>query len=125
MAKHILMIGAVSAALAVILGAFGAHALKAHLSSSMQNVYQTAVQYHFYHSLGLLLLGLIALHIQASSLLNWSAILMAVGLALFCGSLYVLVVTGIRWLGAITPIGGVSLIAAWLLLAITIWKAKL
>lgn len=122
--KIILITGAISAALAIILGAFGAHALKAQLSSNALDVYQTAVQYHFYHSLGLLALAVIALNIQTGSSLHWSAIFMTAGILLFSGSLYLLAVTGMRWLGPITPIGGICFIVSWLLLAFAVWKAK-
>ena len=85
-AKLLLILGSVNAALAVTLGAFGAHALKARLSEQMMNLYQTGIQYHFYHALGLLILGLIALHMPSSSWLKWSGWLMFSGIILFSGS---------------------------------------
>ncbi len=119
-AKVILSLGALAALLAVALGAFGAHALKARLSEEMLSVWKTAVDYHFYHALGLLALGLLALHLPGSRLLVWSAALMAAGVILFSGSLYALALTGARWLGLVTPFGGVSLILAWALVIATL-----
>jgi uncharacterized membrane protein YgdD (TMEM256/DUF423 family) len=123
-AKILLLLGSISAALAVILGAFGAHALKLKLSEQMMNVYQTGVQYHFYHAIGLLIIGVVALHLPASSWLKWSGWLMFSGIILFSGSLYMLALTNIRWLGAITPIGGTAFILAWLFLAFAIVKSS-
>ncbi|HAH24580.1 MAG TPA: DUF423 domain-containing protein [Prolixibacteraceae bacterium] len=119
--KKILFTGAVLMALGVLLGAFGAHALKAQLSPEMLGVYKTAVEYQFYHSLGLLLVGLIGYHLQ-SKWLKWSGILLFVGVVLFCGSLYALSLTGIKTLGVITPFGGLSFVAGWICLAIAIEK---
>jgi uncharacterized membrane protein YgdD (TMEM256/DUF423 family) len=124
-AKSILTAGAISGMLAVLLGAFGAHALKGQVAQDMLNVYQTAVQYHFYHTLALLLTGFLAINVQHNTWLIWSAVLMIAGLLLFCGSLYLLAVTGQRWLGAITPFGGLCFILAWLSLATAVWRTKL
>ena len=83
----------------------------------MLNIYQTAAQYHFYHALGLIAAAFVATLLPDSSLPKWAGWLMSGGIVLFCGSLYLLSLTGTRWLGAITPLGGVAFIAAWLLLA--------
>lgn len=107
--------------LAVAIGAFGAHGLKSHLSNEMMQVYKTGVEYHFYHALGLLLVGLLAISMP-TSLLNWSAICLTLGIVLFSGSLYFLAITGIKWLGAITPLGGLSFIVGWILLFVAVWK---
>jgi len=120
-ARFFLVAGALSAAVAVMLGAFGAHALRGRLPADLLAIYQTACQYHVYHALGLLAVGLLALHLPTSSALRWSGWLMLLGTALFSGSLYALAITGQRWLGAITPLGGTAWIAAWLLLA---WAAR-
>jgi uncharacterized membrane protein YgdD (TMEM256/DUF423 family) len=104
-------------AAAVALGAFGAHAFKARLAPESLAVYQTAVQYHFWHALGLLGVGMLMAQWPTAQGLVWVAWLLIVGLLLFSGSLYVLALTGERWLGAVTPIGGVAFIAAWLVLA--------
>jgi uncharacterized membrane protein YgdD (TMEM256/DUF423 family) len=105
--------GAIAAALAVALGAFGAHALKARLAPELAAVYQTAVQYHFYHAFGLILVGFAAVHWPGSPWLKWAGALMLAGIVLFSGSLYLLSVTGVRALGAVTPFGGAAFIAAW------------
>jgi len=107
--------------LAVAIGAFGAHGLKAHLSNEMLLIYKTGVEYHFYHALGLLLIGILSISMP-SGLLNWSAIFLTAGIILFSGSLYILAVTGIKWLGAITPLGGLSFITGWVLLFVAVWK---
>lgn len=125
MARVILTIAAINNALAIILGAFAAHVLKSQLSLDMLAVYQTAVQYHFYHGLGLLLLGVLALRLQKNAWLFRGAILMFAGIVLFCGTLYLLALTGVRWLGAIAPIGGICLVLAWIATAVAVWKEKL
>lgn len=118
------MIGAVNAFLAVALGAFGAHALKTRLAPDLLAVYHTGVQYHFYHALGLLAVGMLSLQVPGSPLVRASGWLMLAGIAIFSGSLYALALTGVRWLGAITPIGGVSFLAAWLALALAAWRIR-
>lgn len=123
LAKIFLALGSIGMLLAVALGAFGAHALKKTLAPELMAVYETAVNYHFYHALGLLAVGLLALHLPESGTLRWAGFLMVVGLLLFSGSLYALSLSGIRALGAITPVGGVALLAAWLLLAVAVVQA--
>ena len=122
MTRFIITTGAVSAALSVALGAFAAHALKSRLPTEILAVFQTGVQYQFYHSLGLILVGILTQLYKGSALLTASGLLMAAGILLFSGSLYVISTTGIRSLGIITPIGGVSFIAAWLMLAVGVWR---
>ena len=117
-----LVIGAIACLLAVILGAFGAHALRAKLSPDLIAAYNTAVQYHFWHALGLLIVGILALLLPGAVALKWAGWLMLAGIVLFSGSLYVLAVTGWRGLGAITPLGGAAFIAAWAVLAYAIWE---
>jgi len=111
-------VGAVFMALAVGLGAFGAHALKERLDEYSQGVYEKAVFYHFIHGLGILLVSLLArtgiLSASGAERAGW---LMALGIVLFSGSLYALAISGVRVLGAVTPFGGVAFIAAWVLLA--------
>lgn len=121
MTKTILLTASILLAIAVALGAFGAHNLKAHISGDLMQTYKTGVEYHFYHALGLLLIGVLSMSIS-SGLLNWSAILLFAGIVLFSGSLYILAITGIKWLGAITPLGGISFIAGWILLFLAVWK---
>ena len=122
-ARLFVALGSANAALAVILGAFGAHALKARLSSQMMDVYHTAVQYHFYHALGMLLVGVLAMQIQNGAGLRAAGFLMLAGIVLFSGSLYLLALSGVTWLGAITPLGGLAFIAAWIVLAISALRA--
>lgn len=112
--KIYLIVGTVSAMLAVILGAFAAHGLKNQLSESLIGVFQTGVQYQIYHSLGLILLVLTA-QFMPSSQLMWSAGFMSAGIVLFSGSLYLLAITGIKWFGPVTPLGGLCFIIAWAL----------
>lgn len=122
-AKLFIVLGAIAGAAGVALGAFGAHALKARLAPDLLAVWQTAVQYHFWHALGLVAIGVLALHLPASAALKWAGWLMVAGLVFFSGSLYVLALSGARWLGAVTPFGGVAWIAAWVLLAVAVWKS--
>ena len=124
MSKLFIIIGAINAMLVVILGAFGAHGLKAKLSFEMMAVYQTGVQYHFYHAIGLILIGVIAFHLPASAFLKWSGWIMLVGIILFSGSLYILALNKTLWLGVITPIGGIAFIVSWLLLVIAALDIK-
>jgi uncharacterized membrane protein YgdD (TMEM256/DUF423 family) len=111
--KLFLIIAAANGATAVILGAFGAHALKARLDEQALAVWQTAVQYHFVHTLALLGVSILMQQTVRSSALTASAILFTLGVLLFSGSLYLLALGGPRWLGPVTPLGGVFFIAAW------------
>lgn len=118
----ILATGAVLMALAVGFGAFGAHIVQGRLTPERFAVYQTGVQYHFYHALGLLLLGLISIHIRDSKWLVLSGWFLLSGVIIFSGSLYILTLTDTPWLGAVTPLGGVAFIFGWLLLAAGVLK---
>lgn len=112
---------AVALALAVILGAFGAHVLRSRLDAYLMGIYEKAVFYHFIHALGALIVSLMPrTGVIGESAAGWVCGLLLLGIAIFSGSLYALAVTGYRGLGAITPIGGLSFIAAWLLLAWTL-----
>lgn len=122
MAKLFLTLASLSGLLAVAFGAFGAHALKHRLDDYARGVYETAVQYHFYHSLALLAVGLLALSHPQLALLRSSGWLFLLGMVIFSGSLYLLSLTGVRWLGAVTPIGGLAFIAGWGCLAAAAWK---
>ena len=117
MAKVFITLASLSGMLAVMLGAFGAHALKGRLDDYALGVFQTAVQYHFYHSFALLAVGILALSQPQTALLKSSGWLFLLGILIFSGSLYLLALTGVRWLGAITPLGGVAFIAGWACLA--------
>lgn len=119
---HFLLLGALSALIGVGMGAFGAHGLKTVISPEMLAVYQTGVTYQMYHALGLIGIALINQQAPDSKLLHWAGRLMFTGILLFSGSLYLLVFLNLKWLGMITPIGGVCFLTAWLL--ITIFAAK-
>lgn len=113
--KQIIQSAAIFGAVAVGIGAFGAHGLKAILEETGRiETFETAVKYHFYHSLGLFLIGILALVKPDWKGFSFSAICMMIGILIFSGSLYVLSLTGITWLGAITPLGGVAFILGWL-----------
>lgn len=119
-AKLWLALGAAYGFLAVGLGAFGAHALKARLTPDLLAVWRTAVEYHFYHALALLAVGLLARQLPPSGALNASGVCFALGVLLFSGSLYALALSGVRVLGAITPLGGVLFLVGW---ACLVWVA--
>jgi uncharacterized membrane protein YgdD (TMEM256/DUF423 family) len=118
MERQVFAAGSILTGMGVIFGAFGAHALKATLSREMLATFETAVRYQIYHGLGLLALAWAIGHWPERRLISAAALLIA-GTAVFSGSLYLLVLTGVRWFGAITPFGGVALIAGWVLAA---WK---
>lgn len=124
MSKTYLLIAAINGFLAVALGAFGAHGLKQKLSVDMLAVYQTGVQYHFYHTFALFGVALLMLQLPQSGALRWSALLFCIGIVIFSGSLYILSISGLRWLGAITPLGGVAFLTGWIMLAVAIWSWK-
>jgi uncharacterized membrane protein YgdD (TMEM256/DUF423 family) len=107
--------------LAVALGAFGAHGLKGKVEPRMLEVFETGLRYHMYHALALLAVGWAASR-WSSPWLGVSGWLFVAGIAIFSGSLYVMVLTGARWLGALTPIGGVALIAGWIVLALGVLR---
>jgi len=111
-------VAAIFLALAVALGAFGAHGLRGRIDDYSMNVYDRAVFYHFVHALGLLMVSFMP---RLSAVVGW---LLVAGMVLFSGSLYVLAITGVRTLGAVTPFGGIAFIAAWVLLAWTARKAR-
>ena len=120
LAKLFLVSGGANLALVVALGAFGAHFLRTRMTGEMMAVYHTAILYHAIHALGLIALGLAAGWLPRSGCLRAAGWTMMAGIVAFCGSLYILSVTGIRWLGAVTPVGGSALIIAWLLFCIAI-----
>lgn len=130
MKNNFIFFGAILGALAVGIGAFGAHALKDWLISIGQaETFQTASKYHFYHSLSLILIGILIkinlnLSEKASKFLTWSGNLHLLGTLIFSGTLYLLCLTNIKWLGAITPIGGVLLIVGWVFLAVSFLNKK-
>jgi uncharacterized membrane protein YgdD (TMEM256/DUF423 family) len=114
-------VGAGSAALAVLAGAFGAHALRSRVPADLLSVFETAARYQMYHALGLLVVALLAEQ-EARAGVRAAGWLFLAGTVLFCGSLYALSLTGARWLGAITPAGGLCFIAGWLALLAGVWR---
>lgn len=112
------MLAGINGFLAVSLGAFAAHGLRERLSPELLHTFQTGVQYHMYHALALFGLGLLMLNFPMVNLLRISAYFMLAGIVLFSGSLYLLSITGTRWLGAITPLGGLCFLMAWALLVL-------
>lgn len=116
MNRALLALTGISGFLAVALGAFGAHALKAQFDANQLNLWQTAVQYHLVHTLALGLTALLAAQRPARTV-SAAGVLFGLGILLFSGSLYALALTGLRGLGAITPLGGSLWLVAWLLIA--------
>jgi uncharacterized membrane protein YgdD (TMEM256/DUF423 family) len=115
--KKYLCIAAVLALLSVLLGAFGAHALKGSLNAYQIGIYGTAVQYQMFHSVALLISVVLSEQAELSFLqyrLKWAQRFFVAGTVVFSGSLYFLAVTGVKWLGAITPIGGLAFLLGWL-----------
>jgi uncharacterized membrane protein YgdD (TMEM256/DUF423 family) len=118
-------IAAVALALAVLLGAFGAHALRARLGADQLAIFRTAVDYHFWHALGLLATGTLMLVRPGTPGLSWVAGFLTTGLILFCGSLYLLALGAPEWVGTLTPVGGLAFCAAWILLALAAVRLRL
>lgn len=115
-------VGAVNAFLAVAAGAFGAHALKTRLAPDLLAVFETGARYHLFHAIALVALGaLVATRPQPA--FHWAGIAFTCGIALFSGSLYALALSGVRVLGAITPLGGLGFLAGWALVAWGAWRA--
>ncbi|TBL75136.1 DUF423 domain-containing protein [Paenibacillus thalictri] len=122
MNKRLIGMGSILAFLSVAFGAFGAHALKGVITADMLAVYQTGVQYHMFHALGLIAAGSLAGRLGKKAVTaGW---LLFAGVVLFSGSLYLLALTSIGWLGAITPLGGVSFLAGWMVLAVAAYKSE-
>lgn len=123
--QFFLIAGAVNALLSVAFGAFGAHMLEGRVAEKYLDTWQTAVQYQMFHSIGLMVVAVLMSTTLIGPLgsLSWAGYLMLAGIVIFSGSLYVLSLTGISILGAITPIGGVAFIAGWIMLIIAASKA--
>lgn len=116
MARFFFVAGSLAAAVAVMAGAFGAHALEGSVSSDRLQTFETAVRYQMYHALGLLAMSAF-FGAEMGGLVQWAGYLFIAGIIVFAGSLYLLVLTDTPWLGAVTPFGGVAFIVGWLLLA--------
>src|SRR5512141_2294978 len=121
--RTMVLVAGLALFLGVGAGAFGAHALRSRIAPDLLVVFQTGVQYHLVHALGLLAIGILAVQWpQQSAPLAWIAWCMVAGLVLFCGSLYALALTGVRAFGALTPLGGLAWLAGWALLAWVAWR---
>jgi len=116
------VVGSLSAFLAVALGAFGAHGLKHRLAPEMLAVFETGVRYQMYHALALLAVGWACTR-WPGTVVTASGWLFVAGTVIFSGSLYVLALSGVRWLGAITPVGGLAFLGGWLCLAWAAWSS--
>lgn len=123
MVKFFVLMASVMAFIAVAVGAFGAHMLRNHLNAELMAVFETAARYHMYHALAL---GIVAfsLKIQTGTRAIIAGWLFITGIILFCGSLYTLSITGIKWFGAITPFGGIAFLAGWIYIAAHVLKGK-
>ncbi|NGM88784.1 DUF423 domain-containing protein [Parapusillimonas sp. SGNA-6] len=120
--RQLVIAAALTLLVGVAAGAFGAHAMRGRLAPDMMAVWQTAVLYQLVHGLGMLAIAALGSRMP-SPLLSTSGTLMLVGVVIFSGSLYVLSATGIKWLGAVTPIGGLAFIAAWAMVALAAWRS--
>jgi uncharacterized membrane protein YgdD (TMEM256/DUF423 family) len=116
-------LGALSAFMAVAAGAFGAHALRGRLTPDQLAIFETGARYQMYHALALLAVAWAAVR-WPSGAIQAAGWLFLAGTVLFCGSLYALALTGVRWLGAITPLGGVAFLVGWALLVISAWRQR-
>ena len=116
------VLGAVFAATAVGAGAFGAHPLKAILDPAMLAVYETAARYQMYHALGLFVVAWLCVEMQSPWAVK-AGWLFCAGILLFSGSLYIVALAGIKWMGALTPLGGASFIGGWTCIAWAAWRA--
>ncbi|MEB3212771.1 MAG: DUF423 domain-containing protein [Leptolyngbyaceae bacterium] len=126
MVRLFLVLGAIAGGLAVALGAFASHALKSRLLERSLAIFETGVRYQMYHALALLLVGMmLSLQAKPSLWLNLSGIGFLSGMLIFSGSLYALALFGIKWMGAITPIGGVAFLFGWGCLAIAAFNIQL
>lgn len=121
-AKIFLVLAATNGLLAVCFGAFGSHGLKDKLPENLLHAWSTAVQYHFYHVFAIAMVGMLIHQGIMNKIILGSGILFGVGLLFFCGSLYWLALGGPRWLGPITPLGGLCFILGWLCLLVSLFQ---
>lgn len=120
--KNLLISGSLFMALAVGFGAFGAHIVQDMLTPDRFEVYKTAVEYHFYHAIGLLIVGLVSQRMESTTWFARSGYCMIAGILIFSGSLYILTLTDTSWLGAVTPLGGFAFILGWFFLILGVLK---
>ena len=121
LARNILITGGLLMALGIVLGAVATHALRARLSPDALGIFETAVRYHIYNALGLLIIGAVALA-ASPPLLRWSAGFIVAGIGLFSGALYLAALGAPRFIHVLPPFGGLALIAGWILFAVAIWR---
>ena len=119
-----LVVSCLLIALATALGAFGSHALQARVAPERLIVWRTAVDYHFFHALGLFGLGLLMQRWPKVSRLKWPAWLLLSGIVLFSGTLYATILGAPRWLNLVTPLGGLSFMVGWVVLAVLVWRQR-
>lgn len=124
MSRIFLAVAAISGFFAVVIGAFAAHALKQTLAPEMLDVVKTGVQYQMYHALALLLVGIWLSHKPAAFGLKAGGLAFILGILMFSGSLYALALGAPRWLGPITPLGGLCFLVGWLLLLAAAWRSR-
>ena len=124
LSQRILVLGTAFAGSAVAAGAFGAHALKSILDTPSLQVFDTATRYQMYHALGLCIVSW-AIDRYPEQRLEQVGWLFTVGILLFSGSLYIVSLTGVRWMGAVTPVGGLAFLSGWILLGSRIWRKRL
>jgi uncharacterized membrane protein YgdD (TMEM256/DUF423 family) len=120
--RGLLLAGVLASLAGVAAGAFGAHGLSTRLTEEMLSVFETGVRYQMYHGLALVALAPVAAR-WPDPLWAWAGGLFAAGILVFSGSLYVLALTGVRWLGAVTPFGGAALLAGWAVAGVAAWRA--
>lgn len=120
MSRFFVLSGAIAGFLGVALGAFGSHGLSGHIAENLVNAFNTGAQYQMYHALAVLAVGVLLHQFPGRRLLFWSGLFFLMGILLFSGSLYLLVVAELRWLGPITPLGGLSFMVGWLFLAFSV-----
>ncbi len=124
MYRWFIILGALNSFLSVALGAFGAHGLKARLAPELLETFQTGARYEMYHGLALMLVGVLIRLLPGHIGLHWAGWAFLIGIVIFCGSLYAIVFTGVRTFGALAPVGGVSFMAGWLLVALALFRIK-
>ena len=124
MSRLAILLGSGNAALAILLAAFTAHVLPSSWAESRLSTFQTAVDYHLYHALSLIVVGILLNQRSNSKFLKIAVAAMLGGMVIFCGSLYLLSLTELVWLGRITPFGGITLIGSWVLIMIAYMNAK-
>jgi len=122
--RRLVVTGGICALLAVVFGAFGAHAVRGMITPDLFAAYQTGAQYQFYHALGIIAIGIVSAFPPTRRCIQIAGWLMLAGIVLFSGSLYLLALTGVRLLGAVTPLGGIAFIAAWATFVVSLLRDK-